>query len=97
MLAGVSTDAVGEFQCEHCGATGRYEGEELTALFIPNYYLRIAELEKLNRELVNEIDLEGIKGEYRDMRWLQKKHNERQNVLAEYSFLSYFRQFVEKW
>jgi len=31
------------------------------------------------------------------MGFLQKKHLERQEVLAEHSFLSYFRPFVEKW
>jgi len=97
VLEGVGSKASGEFRCARCGSTGRYEGENLIAIHIPNYELRLAELERRNRELIGEIQLEGIKGEYRDMQYLQKKHLERQHVLAEYSFLSYFRQFVERW
>lgn len=97
MLEGVTADESGEHRCRRCGTTGRYEGENLLALFIPDYHARLMELEKLNRELLREIDLEGFKGEYRDMRYLQKKHLERQDLLAEYAFLSFFREFVEKW
>jgi hypothetical protein len=31
------------------------------------------------------------------MKYLQGKHLERQGVLAEVSFLSYFREFVDRW
>lgn len=96
-IEGVEAGASGECRCDRCGATGRYEGEGLCAIFIPGYHARLEELARRNKELTQEIELEGIKGEYRDMRFLQKKHMERQDVLAEYSFLSYFREFVEKW
>ena len=97
VLEGVGALESGEHRCRRCGATGRYDGEDLVAIFIQNYYARLAELESLNGELVREIDLEGVKGEQRDMRCLQKKHLQRQDALAEYSLLSYFRPFVEKW
>ncbi|MCJ7744886.1 MAG: RNHCP domain-containing protein [Actinobacteria bacterium] len=96
-LEGVGARESGEHRCGRCGATGRYAGESLVAIFIPNYYARLAELESLNRELVQEINLEGARGEQRDMRFLQKKHLERQGALAEYVLISYFRPFVEKW
>ena len=97
VLEGVQARASGEYRCRRCGTTGRYDGESLLAIFIPGYHARVMELEKRNKELVGEIELEGIKGQYRDMRYLQKKHLERQGVLAEYEFLSYFREFVERW
>ncbi|MCJ7745179.1 MAG: hypothetical protein MUP40_02670 [Actinobacteria bacterium] len=97
VLEGVGALESGEHRCGRCGTTGRYDGESLVAIFIPNYHSRLADVENLNRELVQEISLEGIKGELRDMRYLQKKHLERQSALAEYSLLSYFRPFVEKW
>ncbi len=96
-LEGVARDAIGEYRCAHCGATGRYSGEDLVAISIPGYHRRIAELESFNRELLAQIEEEGRKGEGRDMRFLQRKHLERQDVLCEYSFLSHFREYVEKW
>ena len=97
VLEGVGAVESGEHRCRRCGTTGRYDGESLVAISIQNYYLRLAELESLSREMVREIDLEGSKGEQRDMNSLQKMHLQRQDALAEYSFLSYFRPFVEKW
>lgn len=92
-----SADAHDQYRCLRCGTTGRYEGENLAAIFIPGYFARIMELERMNKEILEEIELESIKGEYRDAVFLQKKHLERQGVLAEYSMLSYFRPFVDKW
>jgi hypothetical protein len=97
VLEGVDEGASGEFRCGRCGATSRYEEPDLVAMFIPGYHRRLMELEALNRELVGEIEIEGMKGEARDMSYLQKKHLERQDLLAEYAFLSHFRDFVEKW
>ncbi len=97
LLEGVSASASGDYRCGRCGSTGRYEGENLVAIFIPNYFARLAELEKRHRELVDEIYLEGLKGEARDRDYIQRMNLERQSVLAEYSMLSYFREFVEKW
>jgi len=87
----------GEFRCGRCATTGRYKGDDLIALFIPGYFRRLAELEAQNKDLLAEIEVEGMKGEKRDMRYLQKKHLERQDLLAEYAFLSHFKEFVEKW
>jgi ribosomal protein S27AE len=97
ILEGVAEDAAGELRCGRCGATGRYDAENLVAIFIPNYFAQLLELQSRNKELTGEIELEGMKGEYRDMRYLQRKHLERQDVLAEYAFLSHFRDLVEKW
>ena len=97
VLEGVAEDAGGEYSCRHCGCTGRYAGVDLLALFIPEFHRRLMELEALNKELVAEIELEGMKGSARDMPYLQKKHQELQDVLAEYSFLSHFAGFIDKW
>lgn len=97
MLEGVAVDSSGDYRCRRCGTTGRFEGENLEALIIPRYYARLMELETLEKEISREIELEGMKGQYRDMRFIQGKHLERQGVLAEYAFLSHFRPFVEKW
>src|SRR5450759_170645 len=78
-------------------APGRYKELDLVAIFIPGYHRRLMDLEALNKELLGEIEIEGMKGASRDMRFLQKKHLERQDLLAEYAFLSHFRDFVEKW
>ena len=96
-LDGVAADESGEHRCRRCGATGRFEGENLVAVFIPRYDARLMELEALEREISGEIDLEGMKGQYRDMGFIRKKHLERQGVLSEYAFLSHFRPFTEKW
>jgi hypothetical protein len=97
VLEGVGEDQGGEFRCARCGSTGRYEGVDLVAVFMPGFYRRLDELEERNRDLVQEIEIEGMKGQARDMDFLQKKHLERQDVLAEYSFLSHFRDFIERW
>ncbi len=97
LIEGVRVNASGDHRCGRCGSTGRYDGENLIAIFIPNYFARLAELERRNRELVDEIYLEGLKGDARDREYLQRMNLERQSVLAEYSMLSYFRDFVEKW
>jgi hypothetical protein len=94
---GVAGDAGGEYRCPHCGCSGRYQGVDLVALFIPGFHRRLMELEALNKELIAEIEMEGMKGAARDMRYLQKKHLERQDALAEYSFLSHFTGFIDKW
>ncbi len=96
-LERVPRDRSGEFRCPRCGTTGRYSGADLVAVFIPGYHRRIAELEAGNKDLLAEIEAEGMKGPSRDMRFLQRKHLERQDLLAEYAFLSHFREFVEKW
>ena len=96
-IEGSEGSAVEECGCRHCGAIGRYRGKELIALDIPRYFPRLQELERRNKELTAEIYHEGLKGEARDMRHIQDKHQERQSILAEYSLLSYFRQFVDKW
>jgi hypothetical protein len=97
VLEGAASGQSGEFKCRRCGTTARYEGADMVAIFIPNHHARLRELESLHREIIEDINLEGMKGEYRDMRYLQKKHLERQDVLTEYSFLSHFLPFLEKW
>jgi hypothetical protein len=94
---GVAETDSGEFTCRRCATSARYDGVNLVAINITNYYAMLAELEARNKELVGEIEFEGNKGSHRDMGYLRKKHLERQDVLAECSFLSHFRAFVEKW
>ena len=84
-------------QCSHCRTAARFRGEELLALRIPNYHLRLEELRKQNEELLSLIEAESGKGADRNMRSLRSLHEERQRVLSEYSFMSYFQQFIDRW
>lgn len=97
VIENVAQDESGEFRCRRCGTTGRYDRVDLVAVFIPGYHRRLAEIEARNKDLLADIEIEGMKGPSRDMRFLQRKHLERQDLLAEYSFLSHFREFVERW
>lgn len=90
-------EGVDYLACGRCGTLARFSGGELDALFIPGYRRRLEELERRNRELLEMIDAEGRKGELRDMRAIRSLHEERQRVLSEFSFYSYFRQFTERW
>ena len=91
------TEEESVLQCSHCRTAARFRGEELIALKIPNYHLRLEELRKQNAELLSLIEAESGKGVGRDMRSLRSLHEERQRVLSEYSFMSYFQQFVDRW
>lgn len=93
----VPEEASGEFRCPRCGTSGRYDDVNLVAMFIPGFHRRLMELESRNRELIAETEMEGMKGESRNMRYLQEKHKERQNVLGEYSFLTHFSDFIDRW
>jgi hypothetical protein len=97
VVGGAELCESGAHRCRRCGTTCRYEDENLVAMFIPGYFARLMELERMNLEILDDIELESIKGEYRDAEYIRKKHLERQGVLAEYSMLSYFRPLVEKW
>jgi Zn-finger nucleic acid-binding protein len=83
--------------CPRCRTRVRFRGEELEALDIPSYHARLAELEGRNAELTGMIEQEGGKGASRDQALLQSFHLERQRVLSEYGFLSYFSRYQEKW
>lgn len=96
-MEGVGTSDTGEFRCGRCASGSRYEGESLLAVDIPGFHRRIAELQSMNRELVREIEMEGMRGPGRDMRFLQRKHLERRDVLLEYDLLSHFSGYVENW
>ena len=85
------------WRCPRCHTRARFHGEELEALDIPSYHRRMEELERMNSELTANIEEEGKKGARRDRRRLQALHLERQRVLSEYSFLSYFSCFQERW
>jgi hypothetical protein len=87
----------GEFECRRCGSLARFRGEDLLAMYIPRYHLRLEELSRRNGELLSLIEAESGRGEARSMTELRTLHEERQRVLSEYSFLSYFRQFLAKW
>lgn len=96
-LDGVMHDESGEFSCLKCGAAGRYEGESLVAINIPGYQMRLAELEKMEKEITEDIELESMRGLSRNLMYLQEKIQERQTVQSEYAFLSNFRMLIEKW
>lgn len=85
------------FECLRCHSLSRFRGVELIAMNIPHYRLRLEELRRRNLEIISMIELESGRGAGRDMRAIRSLHEERQRVLSEYSFLSYFEQFVERW
>lgn len=85
------------YECMRCRSLVRFRGEELAAMNIPGYELWLQELQKRNSEILALIEAESGRGADRDMRALRSLHEERQRVLSEYSFLGYFRQFVERW
>jgi hypothetical protein len=83
--------------CTRCRTLARFHGGVLDAVFIPNYHRRLEELRRRHQELLGMIEVEGRKGASRDMRLIRSLHEERQRVLSEYSFYSYFQQFTERW
>ena len=83
--------------CMRCRSESLFRGEELIAMRIPGYDLRLQELQKRHAEILALIEAESGRGSGRDMRVLRSLHEERQRVLSEYSFMGYFRQFVERW
>lgn len=92
-----AVDEEGCFECTRCRSRARFRGEELLAINIPQYYLRLEELRRRNGEILSLIEAESGRGEARSMAELRSLHEERQRVLSEYSFMSYFQQFVDKW
>ena len=52
---GVAETDSGEFTCRRCATSERYDGVNLVAINITNYYARLAELEARNKELETEI------------------------------------------
>ncbi len=87
----------GSFECTRCHSLARFRGEELLAMRIPHYHAHVLELERMHADVLNRIEAESGKGKDRDMRALRLLHEERQRILAEYSFMGYFRQFLERW
>lgn len=87
----------GLYICIRCRSLSLFRDQELLAMNIPGYELRLQELQRRNAEILALIEAEGGKGAARDMRALRAMHEERQRVLSEVSFMGYFRQFVERW
>ncbi|MDD3718847.1 MAG: hypothetical protein PHP28_09320 [Actinomycetota bacterium] len=85
------------YTCTRCRSEARFRGEELLAMKIPGYELRIEELRRRHAEILSLIEAESGRGGERDIRTLRSLHEERQRVLSEFSFMGYFRQFVERW
>lgn len=96
-LDGVKHDESGEFSCTKCGSIGRYDGENLIAIDIPGYSMRLVELEKLEKEITEDIELESMRGLKRNLMYLQEKIQERQTVQSEQAFLSNFRLLIDRW
>jgi hypothetical protein len=87
----------GLFECMRCRSLALFRGEELLAMKIPGYELRLEELRRRHAEILALIEAESGRGSGRDMRALRSMHEERQRVLSEFSFMENFRQFVERW
>lgn len=97
VIDGVPEASSGEFTCRRCHTTMRCDGKDLLAINIPRYYESLEEIDCRIRELTNEIEMEGLLGEARDMRFVQELHDRRQAELTEYRHLSYFERYVEAW
>jgi len=91
------TEEKGSYECMRCRSLARFRDGELLAMKIPGYELRLEELQRRHAEVLALIEAESGRGAARDMRALRSLHEERQRVLSEFSFLGYFRQFVEGW
>ena len=91
------TEEEGCLECTRCGSLARFRGDQLQAMKIPGYHLRLEELLRRHAEILSLIEAESGKGRARDMRALRSLHEERQRVLSEYSFMTYFQQFVDGW
>ena len=91
------TEEEGSFICMRCRSLARFRGEELLAMKIPGYELRLEELQRRHAEVLALIEAESGRGTARDMRTLRSLHEERQRVLSEFSFMGHFRQFVDRW
>ena len=87
----------GTFECIRCRSQARFRGGGLLAMKIPGYELRLEELQRRHQEVLALIEAESGRGSVRDMQALRSLHVERQRVLSEFSFLGYFRSFVERW
>ncbi|OFW57053.1 MAG: hypothetical protein A2Y75_02580 [Candidatus Solincola sediminis] len=92
-----TSEDAGDFLCSRCGARSRFDGESLIAINIRNYHLRLEELTRKERDLKALIEAEGGRGAGRNMQILRSLHEERQRILSEYSFLSCFQVFVDRW
>ncbi len=90
------TDESGLMRCLRCGTEAAFEEGELASLEIPGYELRLREIGERVRELNRAIDIEGSRGDARDMQRIQRFHHERQELLSEYSFLEHFEAMVER-
>ncbi|MEJ5185623.1 MAG: hypothetical protein WHT46_00900 [Candidatus Geothermincolales bacterium] len=90
-------EGVDYLACIRCGTLARFCEGQLEAVFIPGYHRRMEELGRRHQELLELIEAEGRKGALRDMRLIRSLHEERQRILSEYSFYSYFQQFVDRW
>ena len=90
-------DEEGTFICLRCRSQARFRGEELLAMKIPGYEIRLEELQRRHAEVLDLNETESGKVNARDMRDLRPLHEERLRVLSEFSFLGYFRQFIERW
>jgi hypothetical protein len=99
LCKGVSypTEDAAVFVCGRCGSSARFDDQALMAMDIPRYHLRLEELARRERELVALIEAESRRGAVRDMASLRSLHEERQRVLSEYSFLTHFQQFIDRW
>jgi len=86
----------GFWLCTRCGSEARFDDDQLVSLDIPGYEAKLREIERRLPEVTHEIELEGAKGDARDLNRIRTLHNERQRLLTEFSFLTYFEELVER-
>ncbi len=91
-----ASEEPGFWLCSRCGTEAKFETDQIVSLDIPGYVLRLREIERRLPEVTREIEVEGAKGEARDMNRIRTLHGERQQLLSEFSFLNHFGKLVER-
>ena len=91
-----ASEEPGFWLCSRCGVEAAFEEDQLLSLDIPGYEAKLRDIERRLPEVTREIEVEGARGEERDMSRIRTLHEERQRLLAEFAFLTHFKELVER-
>lgn len=87
----------GEYNCRKCGSVARFLDEELIAMSIPSFDMKVESLKARVEEISRIIDCEGRRGQERDLAGIRDLHNERKSLLSELRHICCFSALVSKW
>lgn len=91
-----ASEEPGFWLCTRCRSEARFDDDQHVSLDIPGYEAKLREIERRLPEVTHEIELEGAKGDARDLNRIRTLHSERQRLLTEFSFLTHFEELVER-